>query len=76
MSGHVEVVYFHGRRCQMCLIWVLINNLTFNFGSNWKSVREREETTVVSTTLAPLLFFLFFKKDISYIKKNMVMIVF
>ena len=60
----------------MCLIWVLINNLTFNFGSNWKSVREREETTVVSTTLAPLLFFLFFKKDISYIKKNMVMIVF
>ena len=63
MSGHVEVVYFHGRRCQMCLIWVLINNLTFNFGSNWKSVREREETTVVSTTLAPLLFY-FLKKRI------------
>jgi len=59
MSGHVEVVYFHGRRCQMCLIWVLINNLTFNFGSNWKSAREREETTVVSTSLAPLLFFFF-----------------
>jgi hypothetical protein len=64
MSGHVEVVYFHGRRCQMCLIWVLINNLTFNFGSNWKSVREREETTVVSTTLAPLLFYL--KKERIY----------
>jgi len=46
----------------MCLIWVLINNLTLNFGSNWKSVREREETTVVSTSLAPLLFY--FKKSI------------